>query len=75
VHIELKNESWKLLKMISVFVVIKEKELWNHVDIIIDTIIAKEMTLRDKDELESLMYLNKVNNEIVSIFMEKSFLY
>jgi hypothetical protein len=61
--------------MISVFVVIKEKELWNHVDIIIDTIIAKEMTLRDKDELESLMYLNKVNNEIVSIFMEKSFLY
>jgi hypothetical protein len=61
--------------MISVFVVIKEKEPWNHVDIIIDTIIAKEMTLRDKDELESLMYLNKVNNEIVSIFMEKSFLY
>jgi hypothetical protein len=42
------------------------------VDIIIDTIIAKEMTLRDKDELESLMYLNKVNNKIVSIFMEKS---
>jgi hypothetical protein len=30
----------------------------------------KEMTLRDKNELESLMYFNKINNKIVLIFME-----